>query len=221
MNDTVRKLVEEHYPLVRSVVFKMRLPSSVEFDDLHSVGTLGLIKAAQRFKPEAGDFSNYAKHRIRGEVLDELRKGDQLAQSARIWASRIERATSWLEQKLGRKPLDAEICAELNLSRERFAELYKRVQTFSLVPIEMAESIADSCGMDGREAAEQAEKFASVRLAVKRLPPQERRFIQARYLKGKEAHEIGKTERVSDVYVRRLIRRGLERLRKQDFLRTC
>src|SRR5262249_40438758 len=72
-------LVEDHFPMVQSTVNRMRqkLPNTIETDELHSIGLTGLVAAAQRYQPSLqGSFAAYAATRIRGAILDELRRQD-------------------------------------------------------------------------------------------------------------------------------------------------
>lgn len=99
--------ITEHLTLVRKLASMMisRLPASVELDDLVQVGMIGLIEAAQQFDPAQGVlFETFASQRIRGAMLDELRRLDWLPRQARRNAKQIEEAMAQLEQSLGHPP---------------------------------------------------------------------------------------------------------------------
>lgn len=95
------------------------LPKSVSRDDLHSLGMIGLYDALEKFDPERElKFDTYASFRIRGAILDGLRKEDWLPRSTRDKAKKIESAIEKLQQRYMRNATIAEIAAELNMSED-------------------------------------------------------------------------------------------------------
>jgi RNA polymerase sigma factor for flagellar operon FliA len=101
-----------------------RCPPQVEFDDLVSAGTLGLIQAVDRYRPERGCLlKTLAEHRIRGAILDYLRKLDPLSRSARRFVRQRAEASLRLESQLGRPPEAAELAEALGLPIERYRRL--------------------------------------------------------------------------------------------------
>jgi RNA polymerase sigma factor for flagellar operon FliA len=97
-------LILEHIPLLRHIVGRVSvdLPSSVDRDDLYGIGMVGLISAADSWDPTRGlKFSTYAYTRVRGAMLDELRKSDFLPRGRREKVRNLERAVSELEQTTG------------------------------------------------------------------------------------------------------------------------
>ena len=113
------RLIMENAPLVKYVVDRMAisLPACLEYDDLISHGIMGLMQAVDRYDPERGvPFGAYAVTRIRGQVLDALRRLDLVPRSARQRAREIEVAIRDLRNSLGRNPTDGEIAERLDLS---------------------------------------------------------------------------------------------------------
>jgi RNA polymerase sigma factor for flagellar operon FliA len=113
----------EHLPLVKKLagMLMARLPASVEMDDLVQVGIIGLIDAARQFDPLQGvQFETFASQRIRGAMLDELRREDWLPRQARRQARQIEDSINKLEQQLGRAPLESEIAAALGVELDDY-----------------------------------------------------------------------------------------------------
>src|SRR5882757_3974691 len=107
-----KELIERYLPLVRNVVdrIKLNVPAHVDADDLYSVGITGLIAAVRKFDPEQGStFASYASMRIRGAILDELRRMDWCPRRARARARKMKEAINVLEQKLGRVAKEEEI----------------------------------------------------------------------------------------------------------------
>ena len=131
--------ITEHLTLVRKLASMMisRLPASVELDDLVQVGMIGLIEAAQQFGPAQGVlFETFASQRIRGAMLDELRRLDWLPRQARRNAKQIEEAMAQLEQSLGHPPGEGEIAARLGLSVDEYQTMLFECKGHQLVYFE-------------------------------------------------------------------------------------
>jgi RNA polymerase sigma factor FliA len=118
-NDLVVKLL----PLVRRVALQMRgrLPAHVELDDLVSDGTVGLIDAVRKFDPAKGvTIESYARHRIRGAILDSLRNQDFASRDMRRRIKKVESTCRALELRLGRPAEDVEMAKAMGLSLEEW-----------------------------------------------------------------------------------------------------
>ena len=101
-----------------------RLPASVELDDLIQVGMIGLLEAAQQFDTSQGVlFETFASQRIRGAMLDELRRIDWLPRQARRNAKQIEQALTALEQEFGRAPHESEVAERLEMSIDEYQSM--------------------------------------------------------------------------------------------------
>ncbi|MFQ5859080.1 MAG: sigma-70 family RNA polymerase sigma factor [Anaerolineae bacterium] len=115
------QLILENAPLVKYVVDRMAisLPACLEYEDLISHGIVGLVQAVDRFEPGRGvPFGAYAVIRIKGQILDTLRRLDLVPRSARQRAREIEVAIRELRQKFGRNPTDEEIADRLGISAD-------------------------------------------------------------------------------------------------------
>ena len=102
--------MQTYAPLVKRVAHHLmaKLPPSVQVEDLIQAGLIGLMDAIGRFEREQGvQFETYATQRVRGAMLDELRRNDWLPRSVRRLQRKLEGALSALEQKLGRAPNEA------------------------------------------------------------------------------------------------------------------
>ena len=109
-------LIEQYMPMVRrhALSLQVRLPASVELDDLVQAGMLGLLDAMGRYDNSHGaSFSTYANQRIRGAMIDELRSRDWMPRSVRRNARALDQAVRRLEQHLGRAPDEREIAQEM------------------------------------------------------------------------------------------------------------
>src|ERR1043166_5327758 len=118
-----KDLIERYLPLVRNVVdrIKLNVPAHVDADDLYSVGVTGLIAAVRKFDPNQGStFASYAAMRIRGAILDELRRMDWGPRRARARSRKLKNAINDVEQKLGRAATDKDVWASLGLSEKEY-----------------------------------------------------------------------------------------------------
>ena len=105
------------------------MPGHIEADDLYSAGLTGLVTAAKNFKDcKSRTFCGYAITRIRGAILDELRKQDFLSRGARAKARHFSQVIARLEQELDGPPYEESICKEMNLTPHQLAKLEEEVR---------------------------------------------------------------------------------------------
>ena len=159
--DARRELIEEYLPLTRYVASQMsqRLPPMVEFNDLVSYGTLGLLDAIEKYDLNKGvKFGTYAVNRIRGAILDELRSLDWVPRSVRTKARSVEQAVSKLTNTLGRIPTDGEIAEELEVDHGDLADLMADSVATRLVGLEDVGPEQDS---EAQSALDTLEDFLS------------------------------------------------------------
>ena len=119
-------LIVKHLPLVKAIANRIRdnLPVQVELDDLVHAGILGLFDAVDKYNPEKKVvFHLYAKHRIRGAILDSLRQLDWASRDLRKRFKSIEALAQKLAQSLGRAPTDAEVAAQMGISEAQYQKL--------------------------------------------------------------------------------------------------
>ena len=132
-------LVERYLPLVKSTVDRMRiyLTTTVDLDDLYSVGVTGLLAAVKKYDPaQSESFPAFAAMHIRGSVHDELRRMDWMPRSLRDKAKRFKDAVSALEQRLGRPAEEGEVCTELALSADEYESLIDEIKPATFVPLD-------------------------------------------------------------------------------------
>lgn len=134
--NTENALVEQYLPLVRTVVARlaMTLPDHVDQDDLNSAGLVGLLQALRNYDPTCGtSFETYARVRIRGAMLDELRRMDWVPRTIHEKARRIQDILGQLEQRLGRAPTEQEMAEALNISVDEYNELLEEIRPAAFV----------------------------------------------------------------------------------------
>jgi RNA polymerase sigma factor for flagellar operon FliA len=135
-----RNLLMEHYGhLVKSTAKRLhrKLPDNVELDDLISAGNFGLMGAINTYDLGRGiKFETYGPPRIKGSILDELRELDWLPRLVRKRATQLMKTRQLLKSRLGRKPSEKEIAAELNMDREEFKRLQRDANVSSLLSLD-------------------------------------------------------------------------------------
>jgi len=159
------QLILKYYPMVRRVAYRMakRYPRCVDADDLVHIGTLGLIDAVDRFESQRFDtFDAYARLRVQGAIVDEMRKNDWVPRSVRDRAARIERARAELKDQLERAPTLPELANFMQVTEERMAELIRTADVRVLVSTEEGD---DDEGTIGDTIASETE---SIEAAVTR-----------------------------------------------------
>jgi RNA polymerase sigma factor for flagellar operon FliA len=157
--DTVTEnaLVQQYLPLVRSVLGRlaMSLPEHVDHDDLNSAGLVGLLQALRNYDPSCGSsFETYARLRIRGSMLDELRRMDWVPRTVHEKAKRIQETMSALEQRYGRAPTDAEVAKAMKLSGSEYADLLNEIRPATFVCLDAV------CSAEGGDASSLCEVVA-------------------------------------------------------------
>ncbi len=133
------ELIVNYLPLVKILAGRvsMQVGQYVDFDDLVSYGIFGLIDAIDKYDFQQGNkFETYASLRIRGSIIDAIRKMDWIPRSIRQKRKELDVAFSSLEQELGREPTDAEVSARLNLTSEQYEELVKKSNVSAIVSID-------------------------------------------------------------------------------------
>jgi RNA polymerase sigma factor for flagellar operon FliA len=134
-----QELVLKYAPLVKFIAERMaiRLPSTILKEELISTGIVGLIDALDKFNSEMGiKFQTYAEHRIKGAMLDELRKMDWIPRSIRKDNHRIEAAITAVRCKLGREPEDYEIAQEMDVDIDSYYKMASKAQSITLFSLD-------------------------------------------------------------------------------------
>lgn len=225
-----KELLERYLPLVRNVVdrLKLTLPAHVDADDLYSVGVTGLIAAVRRYNPDQQNtFAGYATMRIRGAVLDELRRLDWFPRRARAKARKIKTAISELEQKLGRAPTDDEIRNQLGLTGKEYDHWMVEVRPISFVAIDDSsegdeggggsrhEMIADEQAVGVQNKMESEELSQLVAQKIQELPDIQRRVLAMYYHENMRLAEIAAVFNLTESRICQIHSRAIIGLRAQ------
>lgn len=223
------QLIVRHARYVQFVVRRLAisLPSFMSEEDLLSYAIFGLIQAVESFDPDVGvRFEAFAKLRIRGAILDELRALDWAPRSVRTWGRKIERARAELERTLSREPTTAELASELGCSE---VELIKHQDDVRVSMIRRLAEFEDgeesSSTLDTlliptstkddpeEQVADDARKQELAKLLTE-LDPRERLVITLYYYEKCTLKEIGEVLGVSDSRASQLHSRALRTLRE-------
>jgi RNA polymerase sigma factor FliA len=199
------ELIEKHMPLVRMVVgrLQMTLPSHVDVEDLNSAGLLGLLDAIRNYNPRLGSsFESYARVRIRGSILDELRRMDWVPRSVHRKARRVQLAIQELEQRKHRTPTPAELAAELNLTLAEYHQLLDEIRPASFICLDAAvspetedspshyEALADPSQEDPLEGVARREMATQLAELINELPAAQRKVLALYYYEDMRLREI-------------------------------
>jgi RNA polymerase sigma factor for flagellar operon FliA len=219
--------VTQFAPLVKRIAHHMmaRLPACVQVDDLIQAGMIGLLDAISRYEDAlGGQFESYAAQRIRGAILDELRRADWLPRSLRKKMRRIEAAVSTLEQRLGCAPTENELASELNVSLAEYHEVLQDARGGQLIYYEDFQKDDDEPFLDRRcadpknnplEALLDEGVRATLVDAIEDLPPREKLVMGMYYEEELNLREIGAVLGVSESRVCQLHTQAIARLRSR------
>lgn len=132
-------IIEKSIPLVKSIVGKINRPDNAlaSFEDLESAGILGLLQALDNYNADQQvQFNTFAYYRIRGNVIDYLRKIDEVPRMQRTTFGKAQEIMNRLTQELGREPEDAEVAKELEITIDEYNKLLMTVQQRSVLSLD-------------------------------------------------------------------------------------
>lgn len=216
------QLIEKHLVLVKYAAARVagRLPGHFRLDDLYSAGLVGFLAAVEDFDPERNvEFGAYASQRIRGAILDELRRLDCVPRRVRRLGREAAHAIGVLTQRLGRQPLDEEIAAEMGIE----LAVYRRFLTEGVTLLSLdadvsgeqsgapVDSIEDPSVPDPFAALEAKERQELVGRFIEKLPERERQVLALYYHEELTMHEVGTVlgiteSRVSQIHSSAILR---------------
>ena len=214
------ELVMAHLGMVKRVALhlKARVPAFMELDELIQVGMIGLLEASRAFDPSKGvEFENFAHSRVRGAMLDEVRRLSFLPRSAVAFNKSHNETVHALAAELGRTPTQAEIAEFMGKDIDDFHKergKARRFETYSMeVVTEEVMTIADDESRQPEAIVEEAEFMGAVTQAISDLPEREQLVMQLYYVEELNLKEIGEVLGVSESRVSQILSSVVKKLR--------
>lgn len=221
------QLIIEYSPLVKIVAGRlgMYLGGNMEYEDLVSYGIFGLIDAIDKFDMDKEvKFETYASLRIRGSILDQIRKMDWIPRTVRQRQRQIDEAIRNLENKNGRSATDEEIAAELGLNNEEYISWQNQMKVTNVVSLNefveqgtepAMDATSNSHFMQPDRSYEKEELKEALAKGLQTLTEKERQVILFYYYEELTLKEISAILEVSESRVSQLHTKGLQKLQKQ------
>jgi len=221
-----QEIIEQHSTLVKRIAHHLlaRLPSNVVLEDLIQAGMVGLLEAAKKYDASKGaSFETYAGIRIRGSIIDEVRRGDWTPRSVHRNGRRVSDAIQIIESRTGRDAQDGEVAAELNISVTEYHALLKdsaesRLFSFDKLTGPQDEGPGEGVASnepDPSEEYEQKDFIKAIAREIQGLPEREKLVLSLYYDQELNLKEIGKVLGVSESRVSQIHSQAALRLRSR------
>jgi RNA polymerase sigma factor for flagellar operon FliA len=227
-NDALRQvrdqLVIRHLPLVRAIAVRVyeNLPVHVDLDDLVHSGVMGLFDAASKYNDaKQVSFQSYAKHRIKGAILDSLRDMDWASRDLRRRHKQLESITRELTALKERTPTEAEIAEKMGMDVERWRQVAIELRMVGLLSASTRAPDSENQAppefpatdeLNPDVLTEQKQLRDVLTTAMQTLPPRHRQVIDLYYTGGKTMREIGDCMGINESRVSQIHRAALEKM---------
>lgn len=225
--DSREEIVKKYIPLVKYIASRVIIGKGkyIEYEDLVSYGMVGLMDALNKFDPNKGmKFSTYASIRIKGSMIDELRKNSPISKGAMDKLTRYNQAIETLQKRLLREPTNFEISAELGVTIADIGEVENYINYISVVSLEnlifsddddmpLIGTIKDEQSPSPEKALEEKEEIEYLVKALDLLNEKDKTVLSLYYYEGFTLKEIGHVLGVSESRVCQLHTRSIIHLR--------
>lgn len=226
--DGKEQIIEEYIPLVKYIASRVMFGKNkyMEYEDLISYGMIGLMDALSKFDATKGmKFSSYASIRIKGAMIDELRKNRPISKGAMDKLNGYNKAIDELQMELLREPTVKEIANHLNISLNEVAEIENYINYISMVSLEnvifsddedvnLMGIIEDKNSPSPDSYLEEKEQLEILTQAIELLKEKDRIILNLYYYEGLTLKEIGTVLSVSESRVCQLHSRAIRNLRE-------
>lgn len=218
------QVILEHLPLVRVIAVRVHenLPVHVELDDLVHAGVMGLLDAVKKYNPKKQvAFASYAKHRIKGAILDSLRQLDWASRDLRRRHKQIEAATRELAAVLHRNPTQAEVAARMGVGDERWRRMMMELRNVGLIsassrPPDQEDAAAPDFPADKETQPDsicsREQLKVHLKLAMQVLPARYRQVVQLYYAREMTMREIGDVMGINESRVSQIHKSALQKM---------
>tara|TARA_X000000368_G_scaffold71025_1_gene51623 strand:- start:155 stop:862 length:708 start_codon:yes stop_codon:yes gene_type:complete len=217
----INSLIEKNMGLVRKIAWHMhgRVKSAVDIEDLIQIGMYGLVTAAQNYVVKEGvSFSSYASIRIRGEIVDHLRRNSNLCRTTIQMQQKYKSSVEMLSKQLQREPNNDEIAVEMGLKTE---ELHNWEQAFAANTHQSLDTVYDEFSIwfatkeqNPEEELTDTELRENLVEALKTLPEREALLIQLYYVEELNVYEIAEVLDITTGRVSQIKKNAISRLRE-------
>ena len=217
----INQLIHDNTNLVKKISWHLhgRVSAVIEIEDIIQIGMLGLISAAQNYVPQKdASFAAYASIRIRGEILDYLRKSSNLDRTTILIKKNSEKAINHLRNKLAREPYQNEIAKELGMSSEKFLEWSHAFEA------SVSKSLEDSYDdysnwfvtndLNPEEQINDIELRENLKIALKTLEGKEALIVQLYFVEELNIYEIAEVMEVSTGRVSQIKTSAIKKIRE-------
>lgn len=210
----------QHVGLVKRVALhlKVRLPPMMELPELVQIGMIGLLEASRTFDPGKGvDFEDFAYNRIRGAIIDEVRRMSTMPRSAIANLKHHSEASQALANQLGRAPRESEIAAYTGKDLKEYQREGSHAQWFETVSMETvpdeALNVAAGASWEPEARVAEAQLMDALQSSIASLPERDRLVLSLYYSEGMNLKEIGATIGVSESRVSQILSSNVKKLR--------
>jgi RNA polymerase sigma factor for flagellar operon FliA len=222
--DAKDRAVVENLSLVRAIAVRVHdnLPVHVDLEDLIHAGVIGLIDAVRKFDDAKNvAFQSYAKHRVRGAILDSLRQLDWASRDLRKRQKQADAATRELSANLGRMPYEHEVAAKMGIGLDRWRKTSMDLRTMGSAPGPVRETGDERNSAEETPAApdlrpdrlcEQTELRNTLAKAIEKLPARYQRVVKLYYTNDMTMKEIGDVLGVNESRVSQIHKTALRKM---------
>ena len=222
------ELVEAFLPLVRLIAERVhrRLPSEIDLESLVQAGVIGLLEALSRYDPDRGAFPAYARHRIQGEIVEDLRSLDWASRSVRAWGRKATAARTHLTGRLGREASTEEMAAELGVSLKQYYRIDQKLNDAVMVSLDNVslaseegwekaqEEFCQDSFQDPLSFLESKNLIGKLTTVIEELSERERLVVTLYYHEELTLREIGEILSLTEGRISQIHSGALSRLRR-------
>lgn len=221
--ETRDRIVMENLPLVKVIAIRVHenLPVHVDLDDMVHAGVLGLFDAVEKYDSRKNvTFQNYAKHRIKGAILDNLRQLDWASRDMRRRQKTIDSATRELMGALGRTPTEIEVAQKLGVDAEQLRRMQTQLRNLGLVPAapyarsedDRPQEFAAGPDLQPDRMCEQRQLRSTLARAIGKLPKRYQKVVFLYYTNEMTMKEIGDLLGVNESRISQIHKMALKKM---------
>lgn len=213
------QLVETHMPLVRKIAWHVhgRVSSAIDIEDLIQIGMVAMVEAANGYEDRGHAFATYAGMRVRGAMIDHLRRHANQCRSGMAKRKEIARARAELEAKLGRAAAETELAAHMGLDPASFRELADAAESVRHESLDEVYSDQSMWFADLEEGADETLDKGRLREAlagaIRQLPQREAMVLQLYFVEEMNLEEIGRVLDIGAARVCQIKKAALDKVR--------